>query len=204
MNLYTCDRQVRQLRQRDTLNPTDLQQLWRLESGALRIDTIQEDNACSFVRMVLPGDLLGVESMVGVTDRLVVRALTTSRLAPVTLVDEGQTKQLLMDAISNGYRRTRELVTLRTGSTDDRVKRLLLALASTDARSPTDTAACALPSLNDIAAIVNAAPETVCRALASLRQINFLQDCSPQISKHKRLEYRQHRLQTGVAQGAAV
>jgi hypothetical protein len=59
------------------------------------------------------------------------------------------------------------------------VKRLLLMLASTDDSGTGESAAWALPSLSDMAAIVNVAPETVCRALANLRQSHFLQYDSP-------------------------
>jgi len=198
MKTYFADSKSRLLRPREQLPPMDTQVLWRVESGALRVDTAVSGDANCFVRMALPGDVLGVESLVGATDQIWIRALTATRLAPVTLFDEGQLKQILMDAVATGYQRCCELATLRAGTTDMRVKRLLLVLANRGLCSTDETVTCALPSLSDMASIVNAAPETVCRALASLRQINFLQDCSPKISKHSHLKHREHRLQPGA------
>lgn len=194
---------VRQLQQREVLPTDDIQVLWRVESGALRVDSVQLDESCSFVHLALPGDVLGMENLLGGEESFMVRALTPAALVPVYATEEDQVKQLLLDAVGKGYRRCRALVLLRTGSPQERVKQLLLMLANTDDRSVSEAAACALPSLSDMAAIVSVAPETVCRALANLRQSNFLQDCSPQISKHQPLELRTHRLQPGMMVSAA-
>jgi len=173
MNHYFTDGNSKQLRPRELLTTADSQALWMLESGALRIDMSESDDASCFVRMALPGDVIGVESLVGTTERTLVRALTSSRLVPVTLFDEGHLKRMLMEAVAKGYQRCCEVATLRTGPTDNRVKRLLLLLANQEVGKTGEAVACALPSLNDMAAMVNAAPETVCRALANLRQVNF-------------------------------
>jgi CRP-like cAMP-binding protein len=194
---------VRQLQQREVLSTDDIHVLWRVESGALRVDSAQLDESCSFVHLALPGDVLGMENLLGGVEPFMVRAITPVALVPVDATEEDRIKQLLLDAVGKGYLRCRALVLLRTGSPQERVKRLLLMLANTDDSSIGEAAACALPSLSDMAAIVNVAPETVCRALANLRQSNFLQDCSPQISKHQPLELRTHRLQPGMPPSTA-
>jgi CRP-like cAMP-binding protein len=183
---------------RDTLSPTELPHLWRVESGALRIDSTDAHGASSFVKMALPGDLIGVERLVGVTDHFDVQALTTSRLLPLSLFNEADLKQLLVESVAKGYQRSRELATLRTGSTEARVQRLLVMLAHNKDGQHTAATTCALPSLGDMATIVSAARESVCRALANLRQINFLQECNPTLSKHRRLKLREHRLQANT------
>lgn len=198
MNSCVMNRQTRELLPREALSPADLQSLWRLESGALRIDSEAPGEARDFVRLALPGDLLGVEHLVGVMDGLLVRAITPTRLVPVVWLEGAPLTQLLMDAVVKGHQRCREVVSLRTGSTTVRIKRLLQMLAHGDEAGSGEPSACALPTLNDMAAIVNAAPETVCRVLASLRQLDFLQDCSPSSAKHHRLELREHRLLPGV------
>jgi CRP-like cAMP-binding protein len=194
---------MRRIQQREVLAPEELQLLWRVESGALRIDSTELRDSSSFVHLALPGDVLGIENYAGAKDRIFVRALTPVSLVSLAYFDEGQKTQLLMDAVCKGYQRCRELVQLRTGSTDERVRRLLLMLAGSDDRGKGDAMACALPCLSNMAAIVNAAPETVCRVLANLRESKFLQDCSPQISKHKPLELRTHRLQPGMPPSTA-
>jgi CRP-like cAMP-binding protein len=198
MNYLLINRQPRLLLPREALPHAELQVLWRLESGALRMDSDAPDESSDFVRLALPGDLLGVESLVGVTERLVVRALTPARLVPVVWHKEKQLTQLLMAAVLKGHQRCREVVSLRTGSATVRIQRLLQMLVHKEASDASEAAVCALPSLSDMAAIVNAAPETVCRVLGSLRQLNFLQDCSPRGVRHNRLDLREHRLQPGT------
>jgi CRP-like cAMP-binding protein len=185
--------QTRRLAQREALTLTESQAVWRLESGAVRIDSAEADGPESLVRLAMPGDLLGAESLLGVEDRFMVRALTPSRLVAVNPL-AGTLPQLLMEAVVTGYRRSREMVQLRTGSAEERVKSLLVLLAAAGRVNVGDRATCALPTLSDIAGIVHIAPETVSRVLASLRQTSFLQDCSPKAAKYKKLEHRTHRL----------
>lgn len=194
MNQNLLNRQIRHLQQREALSITETHFLWRLESGALRIDSTGTDETETLVRLALPGDVLGMESMLGVPDRFTFRALTVSRLVPVD-PQAGQLPALLEACVITSYQRNRDMVKLRTGSAEERIKGLLRLLASGDGNAGDETAACAVPTLNDIAAIVHAAPETVCRTLASLRQVSFLQENSPQGDKFKRLAQRAHRLQ---------
>jgi len=204
MNHYVLGQQERKLDRRDVLQCVDLQSLWRLESGALRVDVVGADGNYGFDRLVLPGDVVGIENLVAITDQRLVRALTPSYLRQVHLSDEGQIKDMLVDAYSRIYQRTRELIQLRTGSTDARVKRLLIALSGESLGGHTETAQCALPSLSDIAAIVDAAPESVCRSLANLRQNNFLQDLSATTSKFKHLGNRPTLLHLGASLSPSV
>jgi CRP-like cAMP-binding protein len=184
---------TRLLAQREALTLTESHAVWRLESGAVRIDSAEADGPESLVRLAMPGDLLGAESLLGVEDRFTVRALTPSRLVAVNTL-AGTLPQLLMETVVTGYRRSREMVQLRTGSAEERVKRLLVMLADAGPLHVGGSATCALPTLGDIAGIVHIAPETVSRALASLREASFLQDCSPKTAKYKKLELRTHRL----------
>lgn len=206
MNPYGVTSQFRDLVQREALSGTEVHYLWRLESGALRIDSADPDGVETLVRLALPGDLLGMESALGVPDRFSVRALTASRLVPINR-STGELSTLLMACVITGYQRNRDMVRLRSGCAADRIKALLRMLTQANSTGTMQTAACTLPTLSDIAAIVHAAPETVSRALAGLRQTSFLHESSPQGDKHKRLALRAHCLQrrdvgaiaTGVA-----
>ncbi len=186
-------RKTRDLSQRETLSNTDTHTVWRLESGALRVDSAGADGSESLVRLAMPGDLLGIESLLGVEDRFAVRALTPSRLVAVEMLEE-QLPQMLMASVISGYQRSRQMVQLRSGSAEDRVKCLLVMLAEAGQQVKQGGATCALPTLADIAGIVHTAPETVSRVLTGLRHASFLQDCSPTAAKHRKLEHRQHRL----------
>ena len=209
MTMKTCFHygHMRDLAQREALTLTESHVVWRLESGALRIDSTGADGAELLVRLAQPGDLLGIESLLGVPDRFTVRALTPSRLASVELLED-KLPQLMMDSVITGYHRSRQMVMLRSGSAEERVKNLLVMLteAGHGAHDGANngSATCALPTLADIAGIVHTAPETVSRVLASLRQASFLQDCSPKTAKHNRLEHRTHRLLPRSAGGFAL
>lgn len=196
MNSFIVHRAEHQLFQREALAPSDLASLWRLESGALRVDSQSEDGSCNFVRLALPGDLVGVESLAGVTDTLTVRAITPAKLRPVDLVDKNHLTQILMETLSKVHQRCREVASLRTGSTTVRIQRLLQMLSGN--RNATEHTACALPTLTDMATIINAAPETVCRVLANLRELDFLKERNPQSAKHCRLELREHQIKTSI------
>ena len=193
MNKYLLNDQGRHLMQREALSIAETYTVWRLESGALRIDSKRTYETEMLVRLAMPGDLIGVESLLGVQDRFTVRALTPSRLVPLELPD-GKMPQLLKDSVITGYKRSCEMVQLRTGTAQERVKYLLVLL--TEAGGMKGNATCALPTLGDIAGIVHVALETVCRVLASLRKASFLQDCSPSTAKYTKLEHRTHRLLT--------
>ena len=192
MDSYVTPRAEHQLFQRETLSSADLHSLWQLESGALRVDSQSEDGNSEFVRLALPGDFLGVESLAGVTDNLTVRALTPARLRPVDLVDKNHLTQILMETLSRVHQRCREVASLRTGSTSVRLQRLLRMLSG-DKHTVS-----ALPTLSDMATIINAAPETVCRVMTSLREINVLKERDPENAKHCRLESREHHITTSI------
>jgi CRP-like cAMP-binding protein len=180
---HATDRMSRQLSQNEVLPEADLHALWRLESGALRIDSEAPDGRSEFAHLALPGDYLGVESLAGMPDSLTVRAITPARLVPVILEEEGQRMQLLKDAIVKGHRRCREVVSLRTGEAADRIKRLLHLLAHSEHGQMSARIACTLPSLKDMAFIVSMTPESVCRVLSNMRQTNQLQ---PRVRKTTR------------------
>jgi hypothetical protein len=50
----------RVLASREGLRPGELKQLWRLETGAVRIDSAPPGAPTRFVRLALPGDVIGV------------------------------------------------------------------------------------------------------------------------------------------------
>ena len=191
--------QTRLLAQREALTLTESHAVWRLESGAVRIDSTVNGDTETLVRLAMPGDVLGIEGMLGVKDSFTVRAITPSRLVRLDLTGDAMT-HVLKHAVVTGYQRSRDMVTLRTGSAEERVKSLLFMLVSPERGFGHLSPTCALPTLGDIATIVHAAPETVCRVLAALRQASFLQDCSPVTAKHRKLELRTHRL---LGRGAA-
>jgi len=196
MTSYISDKQLRHLSARQALSQLDLRQLWRIASGTMRIDHNQDGDemGSGFVRLALKGDLIGMEALSGMTDTISIRALTPVSLVPVVFFDDKHLMRLLMEAVVTGHQRCREMISLRTGTVDERVKRLLRMLADGEAGESGEELACALPSLGNMAEITNSTRETICRVLASLRDSQFLEDCNPNSLKRKHLENREHRL----------
>lgn len=187
------------LEAREILSPQASHQLWRLESGALRLDSRNDGGTSTFVRLILPCDLVGVEILAGVAPRIEVGALTESLLVPVVMPEGPSLIQMWMDAVAQAHQRARDMASMRTGPTEQRVRQLLHALSARRGKDCDATLDCTLPSLNDMATILNAAPETVCRVLRTLRLSNVLLDVSPKPSKFSRLYNRSHNLSQSLA-----
>jgi len=153
--------------------------LWRVAAGALRIDSAPAGEASRFVRLALPGDVIGVEQWAGTCDHLSLRALIDSHLTPVPATGAPM-MQILMETVVVAHQRCREVVTLRSGPVAQRIKALLLMFAQDRPAGSGMVADCPLPYLADLSDIVDAAPETVSRVLGSMRAHDFLQDRKPQ------------------------
>ena len=188
MDNTTPNTRPRQMVAREVLAPDDLRQLWRVESGALRIDSAPKGEKARFVRLALPGDVIGVEQWVGSNDSLSLRALIATRLSPVAATG-GPMMQILMETVVVAHQRCREVVTLRTGPAARRIQALLLMFAQSDetwaGAGSIDQAThdVAVPNLADLSDILDITPETVSRVFASLRERNFLQGRRPQMAR---------------------
>lgn len=65
---------------RELLPSTEGALLWRVTQGVLRIDSAPPGESTRFVRLALPGDVVGVERWVGGTDTLNYRAVIDCRV----------------------------------------------------------------------------------------------------------------------------
>lgn len=171
--------------------------VWRVQSGLLRIDTVAPDGDASaqFTRLALPGDLIGLEQLLGLDGGLPPRALTPARLQPLAVQPAGLCA-LLSEALQQSTARCREVVALRSGSVPERIKLLLLMLARANPGGANDQHA--LPTLKDMATIVASAPETVSRVIGGLRQLHLLHDRIPHSARFNSGELEGHLLQPGL------
>ena len=193
----------RSLSAREGLAAVDLTQMWRVVSGALRIDSAVDGDASRFMRLALPGDVIGVEQWVGTDDTLSVRALTPVTLSPVQ-TSGPEMMHILMETVVVAHQRCREVVSLRTGTAARRVKCLLLMFADSVNQDAKTTTECALPNLSDMADILDAAPETVSRVFSSMRKLDYLQDRKPHRARFSSLALRAHALIPGMTASSAV
>jgi len=194
---------IRTLAPREGLSLPCLKQLWRVQSGALRIDSASGSDASRFMRLALPGDVIGVEQWVGTDDSLSFRALTGVVLVPVQATGAAM-MEILMETVVIAHQRCREVVSLRTGPVSQRVKCLLLMFADSVNQEARSTAECTLPNLSDMADILDAAPETVSRVFSSMRQLDYLQDRKPHKARFSSLALRAQALMPGMTVSSAL
>jgi len=203
MNPSIPDTLPRCLTAREGLATSDLTQLWRLQAGAMRIDSAQAGEPSRFMRLALPGDVIGVEKWVGSDDAMSLRALTPVTLVPVQACG-AEMMHILMATVVVAHQRCREVVSLRTGPVSQRVKCLLLMFADSVNPQAKSTAECALPHLSDMADILDAAPETVSRVFGSMRRLDYLQDRKPQRARFDSLALRAQALIPGMTASSAL
>lgn len=159
-----------------SLPPALRRQVWMLSEGVMGLSFAP--GAASPLGQVLarPGDLIGAESLCDCDSPgwlqvpQSAQALTEVSLLPVTDPDE---RRLLATALAQARRQAHELLCLRTGNVTERVKHLLLLLNQGDAAEPFNDLA--LPPLKQLAALIDSAPETVCRVLSKMRGLRLIE-----------------------------
>lgn len=148
--------------------------VWQLQSGALRLDRVDREGQ-RFVQLVLPGDLVGAEQLAASGYAHTARAIVPSVAVQRAAGGDAERRLLLAEALLCQLARTGDLVALRTGTAQERLRHLLLLLSG--AESGWDEAEASqrtLPTIKDVAAIIDTAPETVSRIFANLKRSHLL------------------------------
>jgi hypothetical protein len=198
MNTSVQQNQSCQLAAREPLPITEGARLWRVTQGVLRIDSAAPGEPTRFVRLALPGDVLGVERWAGGADALSYRALIASGVEVVN-VAEAAMISILMDTVVVAHQRSREAMELRTGPVSQRLKALLLMFAQGHERQDAAAVECPVPNLADLRDIIDAAPETISRVFASMREMAFLQGRRPQKASFSSQVLRAQSLMPGMS-----
>lgn len=172
--------------------------VWQVEQGALRLDRVSREGA-RFVQLALPGDLLGLEVLAALPYAYSVRAVVPSRVRPRALSGDSERRLAMMEGLLQQQARIEELVSLRTGPAQDRMKHLILLLAPEDAAGwQSDEAHRALPTIKDMAAIIDTAPETVSRIFANLKRTQLLDSRQRQGASFSLARLRESAWPTGM------
>lgn len=151
----------------------ELGPVWRVTEGVVRLDRgsgpIRQP-----VHLALPGDLIGSEALCGQPYQLSASAFTNCRLQAVRSPADATSEPLLRQALLQHLDRSQDMAQLRTGSVLQRVTHLLglmgldRAVREAGRVGQADSVRQALPKLREMALLVDAKTETVCRALAQL------------------------------------
>jgi len=187
-----------QLAAREPLPSTAGGQLWRVTQGVLRVDSAASGEAVHFVRLALPGDVLGVEHWAGGAETLRYRALIPCRVEAVR-VDDAAMLPILMDTVVVAHQRSREAMELRTGPVAQRLKALLLMFAHGQEPMDANAVECQVPNLADLHDILDAAPETISRVFGNMRGMSMLQDRRPQKASFSSQILRKQALMPGMS-----
>jgi hypothetical protein len=141
---------------------------WRIQSGLVRLAHSHLDESGSFAGIAYAGDLLGSEVLIHGTYLYDAWPLGDVKLEPCP---ELRPDMLLLNLLS-AHRRAEELLALRIGEAEQRIRLLLQFLSS---KSHTEDNMMFMPSLRDMAEMTALNHETVCRIISRLRRLGQLQ-----------------------------
>lgn len=168
----TLSRNMREVRlaPRGILPQPGLNQLWRVDRGLLRVSICDSTGKTSFLRMALPGDVLGIEQWAGTGRSLKFYALTDVVVNSID-VEATQVVSLLAQAVATAHLRASEALALRSGPVTTRVQRMLSMLASVQSGQDRQSSKYVIPYLADMGEILNSAPETISRNFSKLLNV---------------------------------
>lgn len=147
--------------------------VWQLERGVMRLDRAGRDGVVGLAQVALPGDWLGLEAIAAYGHQFEARAVVPCLVRRCSLMTDAERRLALMDALLQSQQRAADLVALRTGPAGVRLKSLLALLALTTG-DPAHDEERALPTIRDMAVLIDATPETVSRILSQLRRRQVL------------------------------
>ena len=145
--------------------------VWRVVQGLVRLDGVGGPERQP-VQIAVPGDLIGTEALCNQPFRFSATALTPCRLEAVNVVDPQVQAVLLQQALMQQQARSQDMAALRTGTVFQRITHFLHLLgfewSNAAQMANADAIRAALPTLRDVAQVVDAKTETVCRVLGKL------------------------------------
>ncbi|MEI7612827.1 MAG: Crp/Fnr family transcriptional regulator [Betaproteobacteria bacterium] len=159
---------------------------WRVISGAVRLDRQEPEGETSFASLAIQGDIIGAETMLFDAYSFTATALTPCQLVPWP---EGEGMPVpvsdVLKTLIATEQRAAEVIALRYGQAAERVKRLIMLLASSSSadkksRSKPDQPSnqVILPARQDMADITALTLETVSRMVSAFRRNGMLRHLS--------------------------
>lgn len=137
--------------------------VWQIQRGLMWLSA---DQGQALTWLALPGDMLGVETLCGEAYACTAVALKGTTLARLSV----DTQWGQFSVVAQGYlqqqQRLRDMARLRSGTVGARMSHLLRMLALEFDGGERVLQRHELPTLREMAQLIDAKPETVCRELA--------------------------------------
>lgn len=144
--------------------------VWRVLQGALRLDLCHREGP-RFVQIARPGDYIGLEQMAGGPLAFAARAIVPAEVQACRFPTDEARRAAMLEGLLQQQARIADLVALRTGPARHRLRQLLLMLAEGSAgQAGVEVADRDLPTIKDVAAIIDTSPETVSRVFGEFRR----------------------------------
>ena len=140
-------------------------QVWLLQRGLLMVQSLSRPGE-AVRHLALPGDWLNLECLCDLPADTRITALMPSQLRPLAQAPLTDGHALVRHLLLQQRRWMDDMLALRTGSVEQRLGRWLELLSRAGGAAASSDE---VPTLREIATLVDAAPETVCRVLARLR-----------------------------------
>lgn len=138
--------------------------VWRVLRGVLRLERPGQDGQM-LVQLALPGDLVGVEALCAQPHAYSATALVDAEVEPVVISGELGHYATMAKGFLQQQRQTLDMMRLRSGPIQQRVAYLLTVLGKDSEGCLRPVLRNELPTLREMAQIVDSALETVCREL---------------------------------------
>jgi hypothetical protein len=138
--------------------------VWRVLSGVIRLERPTRDGHV-LVQLALPGDLIGVETLCAQVHACTATALLKAKVEVVVFAGELSQYTTVVKGLLQQQRQAMDMVRLRTGSIQQRLVHLLALLGQGADGRVRVLKRDELPTLREMAQIVDSANETVCREL---------------------------------------
>jgi CRP-like cAMP-binding protein len=138
--------------------------VWQVAKGVLRLE-VNQPLGTGLVHLAVPGDLIGAEAVLAQPYAFCATAVVPCQVKTVDLDTEVHRVLVLVAAFRQGQERAAGVMRLREGSVAQRLDHLLDLLQKATGEDIVAVRQRQLPQLREIAGIINAAPESVCRSL---------------------------------------
>ena len=141
--------------------------VWRVTQGVFKLERLGQDGS-ALVQLAQAGDLIGVEALCAEPYAFSVVALVAAKAQPMAVTHDLDRYTTMAQGFMQQQRQTCDMQRLRTGHIGQRLAYLLTVIGRQPDGRILEVPRKDLPTLKEMARVVDSAFETVCRELNRL------------------------------------